>query len=146
VADLPYALDRRSVVMEADPADPREAWGVLNPAAARGRDGELYLFPRLVAKGNHSRIGRARVVFAEGEPTGVERLGIALEPEKSWEQNARTSGVEDPRIVFLEALDRYVMAYCAYGPLGPRVAIAVSSDLARWDRRRSRTTQRSGST
>jgi beta-1,4-mannooligosaccharide phosphorylase len=53
---------------------------VLNPAAARGRDGELYLFPRLVAEGNYSRIGRARVRFDDGRPDGVERLGVALEP------------------------------------------------------------------
>jgi len=36
----------------------------------------------LVAKGNYSRIGIARVQFDEsGDPCGVERLGIALEPE-----------------------------------------------------------------
>jgi beta-1,2-mannobiose phosphorylase / 1,2-beta-oligomannan phosphorylase len=45
----PFALKRLGVVMEPQPGDPNEAWGVLNPAAARGLDGELYLFPRLVA-------------------------------------------------------------------------------------------------
>jgi len=39
----------------------QEIEGVLNPAAARGPDGELYLFPRLVARGKllahrHSRV------------------------------------------------------------------------------------------
>jgi hypothetical protein len=38
------------------------------------RGGGLYLFPRLVARGNYSRIGIARVRFDEaGDPAGVER-------------------------------------------------------------------------
>jgi beta-1,2-mannobiose phosphorylase / 1,2-beta-oligomannan phosphorylase len=125
-----YKLERLGVVMERDGSDPREAWGVLNPASARGPDGELYLFPRLVAQGNYSRIGRARVVFADGRPTGVERLGLALEPEESWE----SKGVEDPRVTLLAALGLWVMAYTAYGPAGPRVAVATSADLVRWER------------
>jgi predicted GH43/DUF377 family glycosyl hydrolase len=130
-----YTLERLGVVMEADPGDPREAWGVLNPASARGRDGELYLFPRLVAAGNYSRVGRARVVFDDaGDPVGVERLGVALEPEEGWERHHKTSGVEDPRITFVASLDTYVMTYSAYGPLGARIGLAVSEDLERWER------------
>src|SRR6266511_4078252 len=121
VSALAYSLERLGIVMEPEPDDPREAWGVLNPGAARGPDGELYLFPRLVAAGNYSRIGRARVLFDRGKPTGVERLGLALEPQESWE----SKGVEDPRITFVAALGLFLMAYTAYGPQGPRVAIAA---------------------
>src|ERR1700682_4327410 len=121
--------------MEPLPGDAREAEGVLNPASARGPDGELYLFPRMVAKGNFSRIGRARVLFDQnGEPSGVERLGVVLEPDEAWEQNPITAGVEDPRIVFIRGLDTYVMTYSAYGPLGPRIGLAVSRDLLKWQR------------
>jgi predicted GH43/DUF377 family glycosyl hydrolase len=123
-------MERLGVVMEPDPDDPREAWGVLNPAAARGPDGDLYLFPRLVAEGNYSRIGRARVRFEGGRPVGVERLGVALEPEDPWE----AKGVEDPRITWVPRLGLYVMAFTAYGPDGPRIAIAASADLERWER------------
>jgi predicted GH43/DUF377 family glycosyl hydrolase len=130
-----YAMERIGVLMTADPADPLEAWGVLNPASARGRDGDLYLFPRLVAEGNVSRVGRARVICdGAGVPRSVERLGIVLEPEATWEKHGIGGGVEDPRITFVPSLDRYVMAYAAYGPLGPRVAIAVSEDLVSWER------------
>ena len=67
--------------MQPEPGNPQEVEGVLNPAAVRGPDGELYLFPRLTARGNYSRIGIARVRFDDaGDPTGVERLGSALEP------------------------------------------------------------------
>lgn len=73
-----FKLRRLAMLMEPEPGNPQEIEGVLNPAAARGPDGELYLFPRLVARGNYSRIGIARVRFNEpGDPAGVERLGIA---------------------------------------------------------------------
>ncbi len=50
-------------------------------AAARGPDGALYLFPRLVAKGNYSRIGIARVRFNDaGDPIGVEMIGTLKRP------------------------------------------------------------------
>ena len=54
-----FRLQRLGQVMEPEPDNPLETEGVLNPAAARGPDGELYLFPRLVAAGNYSRIGIA---------------------------------------------------------------------------------------
>jgi len=131
----PYRMERIGVLMAPDPADPLEAWGVLNPATARGPDGVLYLFPRLVADGNVSRVGRARILFDEaGTPCGVERLGAVLEATESWEKNALGGGVEDPRITFVPSLERYLMAYTAYGPLGPRVAVAASSDLVDWER------------
>lgn len=107
---------------------------MLNPACARARNGDLYLFPRLVAKGNHSRVGRARVIFEHGVPVDVERLGIVFEPAEIWERNSRTRGVEDPRITWVPRLDAYVMTYAAYGPLGPRIGLAASDDLVTWRR------------
>ena len=75
-----FKLRRLGILMEPEPGNPLEVEGVLNPAAVRGPDGNLYLFPRLVARGNYSHIGIARVRFNEtGNPVGVERLGIALE-------------------------------------------------------------------
>lgn len=54
-----FKLHRLGMLMEPEPGNPQEVEGVLNPAATRGPDGKLYLFPRLVAKGNYSRIGIA---------------------------------------------------------------------------------------
>ena len=128
-------LQRIGLVMEPEPGNPLETEGVLNPAAVRGPDGELYLFPRLVARGNYSRIGIARVRFNEaGDPTGVERLGIALEPEADYERRPDGGGCEDPRITFVEPLQHYVMTYTAYSPHGPRIALAQSQDLFHWQR------------
>ena len=101
-------LRRLGVVMEPAPGDAREAEGVLNPAAVRGPDSRLYLLPRLVAPGNYSRIGLARVVTdRRGDPIGVERLGVVLEPEAPYEFNPRTGGgVEDPRVTYVAARGR----------------------------------------
>ena len=131
-----FHLRRLGVLMEPEPGNPLEAEGVLNPGAARGQDDKLYLFPRLVGRGNHSRIGIARVLFdATGDPVGVERLGIALEPEIAYELRADGSGgCEDPRITFVEPLRRYVMTYTALSRNGPRIALAISEDLFRWQR------------
>jgi len=125
---VPYTLTRVGVLMSADPGRPEEAEGVLNPATAWGPDGELYLFPRLVAKGNVSRVGRARVIVEDGVPVGVERLGTVLEPDRGWEHGARHGGVEDPRITHIPSLGIHAMTYVAFGPLGPRPALAVSDD------------------
>ena len=107
-----FEVQRLGIVMQPEAGNPLEVEGVLNPAAVRGRDGHLYLFPRLVAAGNYSRIGIARVVFnAAGDPTGVERLGIALQPEADYELRPDGGGCEDPRISFVEPLRQFVMTY-----------------------------------
>ena len=131
-----FQLQRLGQIMEPEPGNPLEAEGVLNPAAVRGPDGKLYLFPRLVARGNYSRIGITRVRFNDaGDPCGVKRLGIALEPEADYERrHDGGGGCEDPRITFVERFQRYVMTYTAHSPIGPRIALAVSEDLFRWKR------------
>lgn len=131
-----FELQRLGMLMEPEPGNPHEIEGVLNPAAARGPDGELYLFPRLVARGNYSRIGIARVRFNEaGDPAAVERLGIALEPETDYELRPNgEGGCEDPRITFVEPLQRYIMTYAAFSANGPRIALASSKDLLHWER------------
>jgi beta-1,2-mannobiose phosphorylase / 1,2-beta-oligomannan phosphorylase len=131
-----FQLRRLGQVMAPEPGNPHEIEGVLNPGAARGPDGGLYLFPRLVARGNYSRIGIARVIFNEaGDPCGVERCGIALEPEADYERRSDGGGgCEDPRITFVEPLQRYVMTYAALSSMGPRIAFAISDDLFHWTR------------
>ncbi|MGO9468187.1 MAG: glycosidase [Isosphaeraceae bacterium] len=130
-----FQMKRLGMLMEPEPGNPLEVEGVLNPAGVRGPDGQFYLFPRMVAKGNYSRIGIARVKFNEvGDPAGVERLGIALEPEADYELRPGGGGCEDPRITFGEDLKRYVMTYTALSPKGPRIALALSEDLFHWQR------------
>ncbi len=130
-----FQMKRLGMLMEPEPGNAMEVEGVLNPAGVRGPDGHYYLFPRMVAKGNYSRIGIARVKFNEaGDPEGVERLGIALEPEEDYELRPGGGGCEDPRITYGEDLKRYVMTYTALTSRGPRIALAISEDLLHWQR------------
>ena len=40
-----FRLQRLGMVIEPEPGNAHEVEGILNPAAARGPDGHLYLFP-----------------------------------------------------------------------------------------------------
>lgn len=134
VSTVPYALHRLGVVMAPEPGNDLEVEGVLNPASGRTPDGRLHLLPRLVAAGNVSRVGLAEVVLDGGVPTGVRRRGVVLAPDEGWERGLSNAGVEDPRTTWIAALGVHVMTYVAYGPLGPKLAIAVSDDLEHWRR------------
>jgi predicted GH43/DUF377 family glycosyl hydrolase len=129
-----FSVTRLGVIMSPQAGEPQETWGILNPGGVRAHDGTLHLFPRLVAEGNYSRIGRARVCFEGERPVRAERLGIALEPHASYELSPLGGGVEDARVVYVPLLKRYVMTYTAFVPYEPRAAIAVSEDLQAWHR------------
>lgn len=130
---LPARMERMGLMLEPND-DPNEAEGVLNPASARTRSGELMLYPRDVGPGNTSRVGRV-LVHESGDEITCERQGYALEPSAEYEVNGGHGfGCEDPRVTFIPALDTYVMAYTAYGSRGPRIAFALSHDAKQWER------------
>ena len=131
---LDSTITRLGVVLRPS-GDPSEAEGVLNPAAARTRDGRLLLYPRAVARGNVSRIAICEATGSPNEPEFAPR-GFALEPAAPYEMRTAPGGYgcEDPRVTFIAALDLYVMAYTAFGPGGPRIAFALSPDGFTWER------------
>jgi len=130
---LDVSIERLGLVLEPD-GSPLEAGGVLNPACARTPDGELLLYPRDVETGNISRVGRVRVRANDGG-FAVDREGFALEPREAYELRPSPGyGCEDPRVTFVPRLKSYVMAYTAFGPAGPRIAIALSKDARTWER------------
>jgi predicted GH43/DUF377 family glycosyl hydrolase len=135
IVALDTTVKRGGIVLEPN-GEPAECEGVLNPASVRTRDGRLLMYPRMVASGNRSRIGICEQrVDASGAMT-FERLGYALEPYAPYEirNTAGGYGCEDPRVTFVPVLDRFVMCYTAYGPDGPRIAIALSNDGYAWER------------
>jgi beta-1,2-mannobiose phosphorylase / 1,2-beta-oligomannan phosphorylase len=130
---LDTRVERTGLVLEPN-GDPSEAEGTLNPACARTRTGELLLYPRDVAQGNISRVGlvRARPL---GNGFTFERDGFALEPDAAYELRPHPGyGCEDPRATFIPVLDQFAMAYTAFGPQGPRIAVALSADGVHWQR------------
>jgi len=127
-------ITRLGVVLSPD-GSPNEMEGVLNPASATARDGTLLLYPRLVAEGNISRVGLC-IGRRDGDQVRFERHGYVLEPSADYELRTAPGGMgcEDPRVTFVPCLDRYVMAYTAFGPSGPRIAVALSEDGYAWKR------------
>ncbi|MGH7755389.1 MAG: glycosidase, partial [Vulcanimicrobiaceae bacterium] len=125
-------MTRLGMVLEPN-GDPQEIEGILNPAATRTRDGRLLLYPRLVAAGNVSRVG---IVEVNDRRTNFRRVGYALEPQAAYEFRPPQNGYgcEDPRVTYLPALDAFVMSYTAFGPPGPRIALALSDDGFAWER------------
>ncbi|HET9391955.1 MAG TPA: hypothetical protein VFO29_00340 [Candidatus Rubrimentiphilum sp.] len=131
--EIDVSVERLGVALEPN-GDASEAEGTLNPACARSRDGQLLLYPRDVAHGNISRVGRVRST-ADGDRFSFQRDGFALEPSAVYELRPQPGyGCEDPRATFIPALDQYVMAYTAFGPQGPRIALALSDDGYTWTR------------
>ncbi len=131
--DLNVTTQRLGTVLRPN-GSPDEVEGILNPASARMRSGELLLYPRVVARGNISRVGRVQM-SANGAGFQAVREGYALEPEAPFELREQPGyGCEDPRVTFVPVLDAYLMAYTAYGPEGPRVAVAISNDGWTWRR------------
>jgi beta-1,2-mannobiose phosphorylase / 1,2-beta-oligomannan phosphorylase len=127
-------ITRLGIVLSPDGSE-SEIEGVLNPASATTRDGMLLLYPRAVARGNISRVEICRGT-RHGDGLDFQRLGFALEPEAPYENRTVAGGMgcEDPRVTFIPILDRYLMAYTAFGPDGPRIAVAQSQDGYRWER------------
>ena len=64
------SLERLGVVMEPQPGNLNEVEGVLNPATARGPDGELYLLPP---------IGRRRQLLPESDLLGCSSMSRAIQ-------------------------------------------------------------------
>lgn len=127
--------------------------GVLNPAVYQDRAGNLVVMMRSVAKGNQSRLEMIRQPWENGKPctdaagneAPFERVGFALVPQASYERRRRVGesgkvefiggeGCEDARVTFIKQLDRYLMCYTAFGPEGPRIALAWSHDGYKWHR------------
>jgi predicted GH43/DUF377 family glycosyl hydrolase len=128
-----FSTNTRLGVVLASNGSADEIEGVLNPGIARDRNGDLLMYPRVVAEGNVSRIGLAKGHERDGSVT-FERLARVLEPETPCEQRVGGHGCEDARVTFVPRLDSYVMTYTAFGDAGPRIAIALSDDGYSWRR------------
>lgn len=103
---------------------------VFNPGAVRLGDGTTLLLCRVEDRTGISHLCAAR------SSDGVGNWRIDPEPtmmpdpcraEESW-------GIEDPRITWLEELERYAVVYTAYSPSGPAVALALTRDFREFER------------
>jgi predicted GH43/DUF377 family glycosyl hydrolase len=102
---------------------------VFNAGATLLEDGTTLLLCRVEDRRGISHLCAARSANGidgwDAEPT----LRPAPEhfPEEIW-------GIEDPRITFVEELEKYVIAYTAFSRGGPTVALALTEDFRHFER------------
>ncbi len=103
---------------------PYPVHSVFNPGAAL-IDGETLLLVRAEDYRGFSHLTLAR------SKDGVTDWNIdeaptmeyfEAHPEERW-------GLEDPRIVWLEDLEKYAIAYASYSSVGPKVSLALTKDF-----------------
>lgn len=121
----PFLRSRHNPLLSTDDW-PYPAAAVFNPAAATV-DGDTVLLCRVEDRRGISHLTVAR--SSDGQ-TGWR---IDKQPLISPDDHGPASrwGVEDPRATYVPVLDAWVIAYTAYGPQGPCVALAVTGDFRR---------------
>ena len=102
---------------------------VFNPAAA-GLDGETVLLARVEDLRGISHLTVAR------SANGADDWSIAAEPLLAPADDVASEqwGFEDPRVVFVPELERWVITCTAYGPAGPAVYLATTEDFVTIER------------
>ena len=110
---------------------PYPAHTVFNAGATRLQDGTTLLLCRVEDRRGHSHLCAAR------SQNGVDGWVIDEKPTLLPDPQGRPEelwGIEDPRITFVEELDKYVIAYTAFGKGGPGVSLALTSDFRTFER------------
>jgi predicted GH43/DUF377 family glycosyl hydrolase len=104
---------------------------VFNPGATRLKDGSTLLLCRCEDHRGLSHFCKAVSVDGVGgwtiDPIPTFQSDPENFPEELW-------GVEDPRITYVPDLDKYVIAYTAFGKAGPGVSLAETKDFVTFKR------------
>lgn len=104
---------------------------VFNAGATLLADGTTLLLCRCEDRRGISHLCAAR------SKNGVDNWKIDDKPTFSPSPNKHPEelwGIEDPRITYVEDLNAYVIAYTAFGRMGPGVALASTKDFKRFHR------------
>ncbi len=114
-----------------------EEFATFNPAAVV-RDGKVYVLYRAedatgasIIGGHTSRIGLAE--SRDGVHFTRHPAPVLFSDRDAQQGNEWPGGVEDPRIVEDES-GRYILTYTQWNRQVPRLAVATSRDLVRWEK------------
>jgi predicted GH43/DUF377 family glycosyl hydrolase len=127
----------RAELFDRHPANPiltAEDWpypanAVFNPAAA-AVDGQIVLLARVEDRRGISHLAVAR------SANGIDGWAIDSEPLLAPDDGIESEqwGFEDPRTIWVDELDRWVITCTAYGPAGPSVFLATTEDFTSVER------------
>src|ERR1051326_1177365 len=132
-------FSRHRVLLTRHPANPILAakdWpypihSVFNAAATLLGDGSTLLLCRVEDRRGISHLCAARSANGvdgwqiDAKPTLLP--DVANYPEELW-------GIEDPRITFVDELQKYVVTYTCFSRGGPRVSLALTRDFRVFER------------
>ena len=111
---------------------PYSANSVFNPGAVRLANGETLLLVRVEDRrgASHFTVARSADGISGWKVEDLPTLTPLPQeyPEELW-------GIEDPRIVWLDELQRYAITYTAFSRNGPLVALALTEDFKTFERR-----------
>jgi len=108
---------------------PYEINSVFNPGAILLGDGRILLLCRVEDKSGKSHLTKA--ISLDGLQNWIIDQNPTIlpnnDPHDSW-------GLEDPRITYLEELNKYAIVYTAYGNFGPSIALILTKDFISFER------------
>jgi predicted GH43/DUF377 family glycosyl hydrolase len=110
---------------------PYRANSVFNPGAVRLKSGDTLLLVRVEDRRGVSHLTVARSHDGLTDWTIAPQPALFPNPEGYPEE---LWGVEDPRITWIEELDKYAVTYTAYSSNGPLVALATTRDFETFER------------
>ncbi len=125
---LPFRRYHRNPILTAEDI-PYHCNTVFNAAACRFR-GKYLLLLRVEGLDGHSHFTLAH--SDDGYSFAVERQPWVLPSTDPEFEPYERYGIEDPRITQIG--DEYYVVYTAFGPFGPRVAIARTKDFRSFER------------
>lgn len=109
---------------------PYPAHTVFNPGATMF-NGKVLLLARVEDRRGHSHLTKATsddgITNWQIDSVATLEADPANHPEEIW-------GLEDPRIVRLDELNKWAITYTAYSRSGPLVAMALTDDFVKFDR------------
>ncbi len=104
---------------------------VFNPGATRLKDGTVLLLCRVEDKSGLSHLCAARSPNGfdswEIDPLASLHPNPQEYPEEIW-------GIEDPRITYIDSLNKYAIVYTSFSRGGPGVSLALTTDFINYER------------
>jgi predicted GH43/DUF377 family glycosyl hydrolase len=121
-----FTRSKLNPILKPNPSHPWEAKKLYNPGAIF-YNGKYHLFYRAVGRGKDWKSSIGYAVSEDGE-----KFKRSSKPLLVGENKLEKRGLEDPRITKIK--NTFYMAHTAYDGITPRLSIATSKNLKKWQK------------